>query len=80
MRKWTASRLHQLAVWIYSDERLEHVEIEDEYGICRYSVDIVADDHAHGVDTTFSELPEGWSMSMARLDTDKYQRSQRFTI
>jgi hypothetical protein len=61
MKKWTALRLHQLATWIYSGEHLEHVEIEDEYGICRYSVDITVDEYAHKTDNTFAELPEDWT-------------------
>jgi len=60
VRRWVAWRLQQLATRIYSGERYEHVEIVDEYGIRRYSADINGDDYSHGIDNTFTQLPDGW--------------------
>ena len=43
-------------------ERVETVEVRDEYGLCRCRVEVVGDEFAHGVDAalTIDELPVGW--------------------
>ena len=59
MRRGLAAFLRNLADRIHLDDHHSHVEIQDEYGICRCRVDLTTDSH-HGIDAEFEELPLGW--------------------
>lgn len=62
LRRWLAGRVEHVARLIYRAEHRETIEIHDEYGAVRATVQIASDEYAHGIDSVRDELPSDWEL------------------
>lgn len=61
MRKWIATLLHKWGEQVYPTDHSQQVKIIDEYGICRCVVDVISDEHGHGLRLVSDTMPPGWA-------------------